>query len=161
MSDPTGRPGRRRSDADWAEIRAAYEAEKPVAEILAEFGVARGSLYRRIAREGWQRRMRIGERTPTRPRLPRKRPGDPASQAELIARMFKVVDRQIAEIEKRLSPADFDEKDARTLAGIARTLELLIGLKKQAGPQTADTEIDIDAFREDLARRIAGLRDAG
>lgn len=89
----------------------------------------------------------------------------PYDRARLVTRLFVVVDRQIGEIEARLGrPGDLagpaDEKDARTLAALARTLELLIGLEKQAAPAET-TEVDIDAFREDLARRIEGLRRQG
>ncbi|TBW40996.1 hypothetical protein EYW49_02235 [Siculibacillus lacustris] len=79
----------------------------------------------------------------------------------LVERLFRAVERQIAEIERRFdgaAPPSLEEKDARTLGALARTLELLIGLEKQAGRDPTAAEPDIDEFRLDLARRLESLR---
>ncbi|TPQ48544.1 hypothetical protein C2U72_22855 [Prosthecomicrobium hirschii] len=80
----------------------------------------------------------------------------------LVLRLFRMVDAQIGEIERRLTAADGtgpDEKDARTLAALARTIELLIDLEAKTRPEApaAPEEGDEDAFRTELARRIRGL----
>ena len=139
----------------WPEIRAAYEGSDLVVAAIAEaYGVSADAIHGRARRGGWHRR--------------RRRDG-PAASAEpldrnlLIGRLFKAVERQIAEVERRFegsAPPNLEEKDARTLGALARTLELLIGLEKQAGRDGHEPEPDIDEFRLDLARRIESLRRA-
>jgi hypothetical protein len=83
----------------------------------------------------------------------------------LVSRLFHAVERQIAEIERRfvdMAGNGADERDARTLAALARTIELLIGLERQTKPETSDApEADIDEIRRDLARRITNMQRAG
>ena len=137
----------------WGEIRAAYlGSDLAVAAIARAYGIDARRIHARAAREGWPRR---------RSRGPAREPAEPLDRQTLVARLFRAVERQIAEIERRFdgpSLPDLDERDARTLGALARTLELLIGLEKQAGRDEAEPEPDIDAFRLDLARRLAGLR---
>ena len=150
-------PGPRRRVIPWAEVRATYEGSTvPVSTIAKAYGLRDRTIYDRAAREHWTPR--------------RDHPAASSSAAAaydrsvLVARLFQAVERQIAEIERRfkdLAVAGADEKDARTLAALARTLELLLGLERQARPETPETpEADIDAFRRDLARRIASLQAA-
>lgn len=141
----------------WGEIRSTYEhSSVPVAMIAKAYAVRERAVYERAAKEGWTAR-RTQSSNPT--------PDAPLDRSVLVRRLFKAVERQIAEIERRLSslPATgADEKDARTLAALARTIELLIGLERQARPETTEApEADVDELRRDLARRIENLRRAG
>jgi hypothetical protein len=141
-----------RAAPPWAEIRAAYEgSDLAVAAIAEAYGVSVDAIHGRARRGPWRRR--------------RPRGGDPAAEPLdrhlLVARLFMAVERQIAEVERRFegsAPPNLEEKDARTLGALARTLELLIGLEKQAGRDGHEPEPDIDEFRLDLARRIESLR---
>jgi hypothetical protein len=139
----------------WTEIRAAYEgSDLAVAAIAEAYGVSTDTIYGRAKRGRWRRR---------RPRDGGAASAEPLDRNVLIARLFKAVDRQIAEVEHRFEgsdPPSLEEKDARTLGALARTLELLIGLEKQAGTDGHEPEPDIDEFRLDLARRLESLRQA-
>ncbi|MDR3376650.1 MAG: hypothetical protein P4L98_23255 [Ancalomicrobiaceae bacterium] len=153
-----GGPARR--TLPWSEIRSTYEdSSLPVAVIAKAYGVRERAIYERAAQEGWaHRRGPQGESAgpapePDRPELDR---------SVLVSRLFRAVERQIDEIDRRLTQLQsdgVDERDARTLAALAKTLELLIGLERQTRPEVVDTpEADIDAFRRDLARRIQSLQ---
>lgn len=141
-------------DPPWSEIRAAYEgSDLAVGAIARAYAVTSERIWRRARREAWASR-RAGAR-------PAGKPTAPIDRATLVARLFGAVERQIAEIEHRFDgaePPSLEEKDARTLGALARTLELLIGLEKQAGRAADEPEPDIDAFRRDLARRLESLR---
>ena len=137
----------------WPEIRAAYEgSDLAVAAIAEAYGVSGDAIHGRARRGGWRRRRRGATGS-----------AEPLDRHLLIGRLFKAVERQIAEVERRFegsAPPNLEEKDARTLGALARTLELLIGLEKQAGRDGHEPEPDIDEFRLDLARRIESLRRA-
>jgi len=146
------------NDPPWAEIRAAYEGSGlTVTAIARAYGITADRLWTRARRDGWPRR-RSGAGVTDRPV-----PAEPLDRRVLVGRLFRAVERQIAEVERRFdgsAPPSLDEKDARTLAALARTLELLIGLEKQAGRDDDEPEPDIDEFRLDLARRLESLRRA-
>ena len=149
-ADPSAAP-----PPPWAEIRAAYEgADLAVAAIAEAYGVTIDAVHGRAKRGRWRPRRRRGG-VPTA--------SEPLDRTLLIGRLFRAVERQIAEVERRFegsAPPSLEEKDARTLGALARTLELLIGLEKQAGRDGHEPEPDIDEFRLDLARRIESLRRA-
>jgi hypothetical protein len=151
--DPPSSP----SDPPWNEIRAAYEgSDLAVAAIARAYAVTPERIWRRARREAWPRRRGAEPGAAAKST-------EPLDRGTLVARLFRAVERQIAEVERRFdgaAPASLEEKDARTLGALARTLELLIGLEKQAGRDTTEPEPDIDAFRLDLARRLESLRRA-
>jgi hypothetical protein len=142
----------------WAEIRAAYEGSTlTVAAIAEAYGVALSAVHARIRRENWPRRRRRDDGSANR------RDGEPLDRSVLVERLFRAVERQIAEIERRFdgdTPPSLEEKDARTLGALARTLELLIGLERETGRPADEAEPDLDEFRLDLARRLESLRRA-
>ena len=123
--------------------------------IAKAYAVRERAIYERAAREAWaSRRTQADAPVATRA----------LDRSVLVGRLFHAVERQIAEIERRfidLATHGADEKDARTLAALARTIELLIGLERHVtSDQPAAPEADIDAFRRDLARRIESLQRA-
>jgi hypothetical protein len=87
----------------------------------------------------------------------------------VIARLWRTAERQVAEIETRLVAAGGDpatlERDAKTLSVLARTVRDLVALdaeaKRAATTETADDTTqappDIDAFRNELAEKLAQL----
>jgi hypothetical protein len=138
----------------WAEIKSTYEESAlPVSVIAKAYAVRERAVYERAAREAWVTRRTQAAMPP---------PERVLDRAVLISRLFHAVERQIAEIERRfaeLAGSGADERDARTLAALARTIELLIGLERQAKPESLEApEVDIDEIRRDLARRIANMR---
>ena len=141
------------ADPPWGEIRAAFEGSHlAVAAIARAYGLPVDRIRRRARRDGWRPRRETTADA-----------GEPLDRATLVARLFRAVERQIAEVERRFdgeAPPGLEEKDARTLGALARTLELLIGLERRAEPETAEPEPDIDEFRLDLARRLESLRHA-
>lgn len=140
----------------WTEIRAAYEgSDLAVGAIARAYGIAERRIFRRARREAWPRRRGVEPAA--------RKAAEPIDRATLVARLFRAVERQIAEVERRFdgaAPPSLEEKDARTLGALARTLELLIGLEKQAGRDADEPEPDIDEFRLDLAHRLESLRRA-
>jgi DNA invertase Pin-like site-specific DNA recombinase len=157
ISPPTPSSKRPLRNIPWSEIRSTYEhSTVPVATIAKAYAVRERAIYERAAKEGWAARRAQGGLPPT---------DVPLDRSVLVKRLFQAVERQIADIERRLASltsTGSDEKDARTLAALARTIELLIGLERQAKSETPEApEADVDDLRRELARRIANLRRAG
>jgi hypothetical protein len=108
------------------------------------------------------------------PGQPATRPTATARKA-LVDRLWRAAERHVAGIEARLPALEAEpetmERDARTLAMLARMVrELSAAETKPPRPATrrkpmkeADDDApprDIDAFREELARRLERLRQA-
>ena len=111
-------------------------------------------------------------------RIPRRREGMLGqrrlplltSRASLVNRLWRAAERQAAEIEARLASFGEDrdrERDARTLAVLARTVRELVAIDaRRRAEEAADREAedddamprDLDALRDALARRIEQLR---
>lgn len=120
----------------------------------------------------------------TSPRPDRR--GRPPSRRQVIARLWHSAERQVAEIELRMSRLDNDqqalEREAKTLAIIAKTVRDLVAIDGEAAimirsrvkgayPNNGKTAPqdeaagegekpvrDIDSFRAELARRLDELR---
>jgi hypothetical protein len=126
------------------------------AEIAKRFGLAPGSLHRLAVESGWQRPEGApvaSRRTrPTGPRLARTI-GDGEA---VTARLLRVVDRQIGNIDVQLRRrgAVIDEKDARLLVHLAKTLQTIMALGRDGGAGTKEPA-ERDQVDADLARRIA------
>jgi hypothetical protein len=138
----------------WAAIRVAYETTAvPLRELAAGHGVSHVSVAKRAERQGW---LRPGEAPP----LP-----DGAAEEKLVARLYRTFERQIAELELRFAGAEggVEEKDARTLSVLARTLETLAKLRggAEADGQDDGGGVDIEALRARLQARLEQLDAAG
>lgn len=111
------------------------------------------------------------------------------SRRQVIARLWRSAERQVAEIEQRMTRLDDDqqalEREAKTLAIIAKTVRDLVAIDSEAailsrsrlkgaspshgktvswgeaGDDRADAVRDIDSFRAELARRLDELRREG
>jgi len=149
--------------------RNDYLAKKPVRQICAETGLSTGLLYAVLAGERGpdpltpiaRRRVVVGTKA-------RELPG---RRAALVTRLWTTADRQVREIEKRLRRGEQQpgerERDARMLAALVRTLRDLNAFDeatKAAGAamdanENDDMPTDIDAFRNELARRIHAFVD--
>ena len=160
------------SDTDAARAQACvlYRQGATLARIAAETGLTRRRIYTALKHDAKAR----GEPPPRRVKAP-PRP-TPVRRETLVTRMWAAADRQIGEIEARFAlPADPDaaERDARTLATLARVVRELVQAGRGAGaasgaaarPNRSQQETDddapprdLDALRDELARRLARLR---
>lgn len=94
------------------------------------------------------------------------------ARARLVSRLWKTAEGQVAEIEARLLAMRDDpqvlERDAKTLAIIARTLRDLVALDVETKPTSrkdhadattnSDAPRDLATFRAELARKLDELR---
>ncbi len=143
---------------DWPAIKAAYAVnDMTVDDICTTFGVSRSGLYQRARAEGWKRRI--------------KRPNTDRNGRSRIARLYAALDKQVADVERRLAKAQGEgngskagdrERDARTLATLARTLEKLNAMTPEVDQEDDESPPeDIEEFRRELSRRLAELRRQG
>lgn len=89
-----------------------------------------------------------------------------ARKEKLVSRLFRVFDRQLMDIESRARQpgAATEEKDARTLGTLARTLGTLMALGRGGGDQPDDPEaeaVDPDDIRAKIAQRLFGVAKGG
>lgn len=106
------------------------------------------------------------------PIIPPPPPRGMPARKRLISRLWRTAERQVDEIETRLSAHRDDpqslERDAKTLAIVTRTVRDLVAIESEAkaatqkekGEQPVDSDIprSIDAFRAELAGRLDQLR---
>lgn len=149
--------------------RAMYGAGATTREIQAETGLERGTLYfwidggpRRDGKPGSPRILPPLERRRTIAR--RKLRAD--ERAGLVARMMRAAERQVQEIEERIGGTSNDdtERDARTLAVLARTMRELTALdalhrgnderKKTARSHDEPFPRDIGELRRSLSEKL-------
>ena len=97
------------------------------------------------------------------------------SRAALVTRMWRTAERQVEEIEERLTVAGIElverESNARTLAIVAKTLRELSAVdrrkrrkrrrSREKTSMTTPSPRNIDEFRRELARRIERSLTAG
>ena len=166
----------------WAQIRHAYEhTDKPLAHICAEHDVTIPTVRYRMKRWGWTRRKPLIPRHGPQPAMPQEivtppvpfaAPFQPTTPVEgeepsaigprlqaAVARVLPAIEATIARLTSgTLNTSDL-EKAGRTLATLTRTLRELNALLVQnnAPLQPDDEPLDIDAFRNELARRIRAL----
>jgi hypothetical protein len=141
----------------WERVRRLYEdTVTTVGAIGAQFGVSDVTIHNRAKREGWVRHAHARKSRQQLPKIP--------SRAELIARLYRAFEKQIAEVEARFGQptADEGEQDARTLGTLARTLEKLIELdRERTEDRDKEEPADLARLRQTLSdrlRRLAGGR---
>ena len=153
--------------------RELYEQGAPTREIMAETGLSHGSLYHWI--EGGPKTRGV----PLLPALPKRRVVVrrrilKEERLDLVTRMMRAAERQVRDIEIRLAesgqaPGD-SERDARTLAVLARTMQSLTALDALHEPKVGkkkpvtDDEDDedripesVDELRESLSRKLEAI----
>ncbi|MEP3524510.1 MAG: hypothetical protein ABJN24_03705 [Hyphomicrobiales bacterium] len=141
---------------DWQKVREDYEAKlKTVKDICAAHGINSVALYKRAQDENWV--LRNGMR-PKRFK-DHNQLENGSNRKALIDRLYKAFDCQMREFETHLALAGdegVNEKDARTLGSLARTLEKLIDLRQENEGQNRNQnkEVDLERLREELARRL-------
>ncbi len=138
-------------------VKALYEnTAKSLKEIGEETGVGRTTINTWARQDDW---MRAAGAPPPRTEIYDRR----NRRGRLMSRLYRVYGRQLATLEKRAGKnATTDEKDARTLSVLAKTLETLIALDRDDGAKTAEPEpADRDRLNADLARRIKEWAERG
>jgi hypothetical protein len=102
-------------------------------------------------------------------------PIPPQQRRRLVKRLWRTAERQVAEIDRRLAAMRDDpqslEREAKTLALVARTVRDLVALEQEAAPAPRSGEerdgrtdtafIDVNAFRRELAFKLDQLRAGG
>jgi hypothetical protein len=130
--------------------RRVETTAEPQAAIAAELGIPRRRLSELKRHNGWSRPHGAPVAVPGR------RPGKRGGRG-LVARLYRAFEEQLAGVEARLAAPGtvIEEKDARTLGSLARTLETLMSLEKRdTGAKKPTEPTDIDQLRAELARRI-------
>jgi ATP-dependent exoDNAse (exonuclease V) alpha subunit len=159
----------------WADIASAYAlGVLSVRQICAQHSISSTALYRRAAREGWPKRLHkaTARRQQERPAAPSAR----NDKANLIARLYRALERKMSEFEDKQSEgaasAAESERNARTLNTMVRLFERLQAMEEKAlepagkvrrGDGTraspeALSAADADRLRDELARRLERLR---
>jgi hypothetical protein len=127
---------------DWAVIREAYEGgDETVTEIATRFGVTKSAIAWRVKTQLWRmRNKRIG-----------------ASGAALLARLYRLLERQIFDMEKEQSP--MSEKEAAALGRVANTLDRLMQIERGAAPAKTPkrSSKDLEFLRNKIAKRLDEL----
>lgn len=144
---PLLRPTKSMTDEpiDWVAIRAEFEdGGINIIDLAAAHGISRRRLCYRADAEGWMRRSARR----------------PATRSVLIGRLYRVLERQIAQLETNMT--DANDKEATLLGSLTRNLERLIelDLKEKGQNSTAPKRADIQTLRKKLADRIEHLRKA-
>lgn len=130
------------TEPDWAAIRAEYEAgATPVLDLMAKHAIQSRELYWRIENDNWARRRQ------TRP----------ATRKDLILRLYRLLERQIVELEMTMTTPN--DKEAAILGTLTRNLEKLIELdtREHGGAPETRKRTDIAVLRKKLAERIDRL----
>ncbi len=162
----------RRAPVDWAAIRQLYEAgEMTLAAIAEQHRVTTSALYRKRQAEDWLPRSSSGKVRNTR--KPNKR-SRRTRQEPLLERLFKVVDRNLRLMERRMDSdepgtAADRERDTRTIGTLTRTIGKITELQAEtdvagdtAGRRRSrdiNDNRDTDALRLEIAERILKLRE--
>lgn len=165
----TKQAAKQKPTINWAPILKEVKAQKKsLSQIAKQHDISLSSLYRR--RREW---IKSGLVVDHAPKAQAKRSEE--SPEQMINRLYQATERQINHLEERLKTGDanFDEKEARMLGTIARTLDKLMDLKaaqSKSTPRSTKTKAahdtsqqdtkdrDLDSLRQDLARRIEQLR---
>lgn len=193
-------PGRSVSPEALEEARRLYERTNvPVQQVADLLGISKSTFNLRRRRWGWTPRMaRIpGAPAPRADVIPQDPLADdppaagpppiavaagaaapaeaaPASRGELINRLVRRIEREIAALERLVALAGLavaarpeasqadSERAARTLAILVRSLRELAALdREQPDGSDDDADRDADAFRRELGRTLERVLASG
>lgn len=154
---------------DWVAIRPLYEQGTQTVQAIADaYDVSASVISNRARKNLWHMRSskisRAGQSGSKR--TAGKRNHAPISRHDLVMRMYRVVEAQITQMERKLMQTDdqeggphlADEKEARLLGTLARTLEKLIDLENASQTVKKPKEKkDLDELRQALTDRMEKL----
>ena len=164
-----------RQEPDWHDIERAYKAGSMTIKALAErHGVAAATISRRAKKNGWLRGRPGPEGPPSKAKKARatRSAREPAgtrgktATKDLMRRMRRLLEHQIADIERsqKDDASVSDERSARTLSSMIRSLEKLLELEQTLANGPADKKgsddsapPDADRLRADLEQRLSRL----
>ncbi|MDX5595595.1 hypothetical protein [Pseudovibrio sp. SPO723] len=153
--------GRRIPKETWDWVRRRVETSGvPIAQISRETGVPASSITSRIRREGWLRKAQLSAELAQ---------AEPEERGRLIARLYNAFEKQVGRIEARLKELSAEESVSlaetdhlsRALTSLAKTLDTLISLQDAHSPDAQEAEEPDDHLRDQLAKRLAHLCEAG
>jgi hypothetical protein len=147
------------STSEVAKIAYRVEATtEPMRAIAKDIGVSARSLTRFKEKERWTR-------MPAAPKRKRKGQPPPATGGDFALikqKLLAAVDRQIDAVNGQAREGGAEEKSARALATLAKTLETLMALERDGGARQATAEpVNRAELREALARKIAQWSEEG
>lgn len=171
---------------DWLIIKDLYCAgDRTIDQICRENGVTKSQLYNRRRKEAWPARKAEKAKSHLnsdgvahnrrKSDLHNRRKGDKLISAgegdkgrhtsALLDRLYSAFNQQIGELESRFSEPikhnGEEEKTARTLGTLARTLGKLVELQREADAHSqdrGDDAADVERLHRELAQRIDRLR---
>lgn len=128
-------------EIDWALVQADYENPGiSVKAICTRYGISASQLRTRRELGEWTLRGRRRVRQPT-----------------LIALMFRVLYRQVLNLEKQMGD-ESNEKNATLLGTFAKTFEKLQELEKAGDTSKSSDRKDIRDLRAKVASRLEQLK---
>ena len=175
---PATKTSRTRETIPWSAIQADYErGEISIAKLAERHGVSRSAIFKRRQRENWPQRSQPSNFSQSELDTNAKRAklapqsSEPSLQearsldrATLVQRLYHAFDHQVAELEARFATVETpseEEKMARTLSTLARTLVQLINLEgaHDQGSEEQDSDVnDLDRLYSELTQRVDRLR---
>jgi len=127
---------------DWQAVRTDYEdGNDSLEEICRRYSITRSGIAWRVRQQLWSPRRSQPE----------------AQRPLIIKRMFRLLERQIKQLEENMT--ETGEKEVAVLGKLASTLEKLIDIDKAASPPKPPAQRkDMQELRNKLAQRIAQLK---
>jgi len=127
---------------DWQAVRTDYEdGNGSLEEICRRYSITRSGIAWRVRQQLWSPRRSQPE----------------AQRPLIIKRMFRLLERQIKQLEENMT--ETGEKEVAVLGKLASTLEKLIDIDKAASPPKPPAQRkDMQGLRNKLAQRIAQLK---
>jgi len=145
-------------------VRDGYAAGKPIRELMAAAQLKRHQIYRCV--NGELAGPGGAALAPLPQRIPGRSPQRSRGRKTLVARLWRMADQQVRDIEERLQldgqePVE-RERDARMLATMVKTLRELRALDAQQAkleppPQDEHEHQSLDDFRRELARKMDNI----
>ncbi|WP_316858046.1 hypothetical protein [uncultured Cohaesibacter sp.] len=169
---------KRTAKPDWSAIRKACEdGGQSFREIARLHQVSETTLRKK--RKEWEAGASNAKRPPVEATAPDpdncehpESAGDALDHKDMVMRLYQATDQQIRYLEKQLQSGEaaYDEKEARMLGTIARTLEKIMDLDpdqpltqpdQEEGKSSDDDAADgcsIDFLRQELTNRLDRLK---
>jgi hypothetical protein len=167
-------PNKRSRQPDWTAVRLdCLKRERSFAAIAAAHGISVATLRKR--RKLWEAEktdQRSDEKAAAESPIGEREPASDTGidHLSMVRRLYHATDQQIRHLEQQLKngSAAFDEKEARMLGTIARTLDKIMELnpqgqddandRKEASDDSSEDTGTLDLLRDELARRLDGLK---